>query len=194
MNRNRTFLNSFTDVSDHTFDKLQKISIFKEIEAHTTITRAGEIPTKVYMLTTGFMRAYLSLECGKERNKNIFSPYSFAGALTALIKEKPSELTYETLTYCKGYEINFEALRELCKTDLIISNLYNKILESIFIAYEKRQLDLISLDASQRYLKLKKQIPDIDDIIPQFQIASYLNITPVQLSRIRKKIKLIVAY
>jgi len=194
MNKNHTFLNSFIDVPEGTFDKLQRISVFKEIEAHRTITRTGEIPTKVYMLTTGLMRAYLSLECGKERNKNIFSPYSFAGALTALIKEKPSELTYETLTHCKGYEINFEALRELCKTDLIVSNLYNKILESIFISYEKLQLDLISLDASQRYLKLKKQIPDIDGILPQFQIASYLNITPVQLSRIRKKIKLTVAY
>lgn len=194
MNKNHIFLNSFINVPESTFDKLQKISVFKEIEAHTAITRAGEIPTKVYLLTTGLIRAYLSLECGKERNKNIFSPYSFAGALTALIKDKPSELTYETLNHCKGYEINFEALRILCKTDLIVSNLYNNILESIFIAYENRQLDLISLDATQRYLKLKKQIPDIDDLIPQFQIASYLNITPVQLSRIRKKIKLTVAY
>lgn len=173
-----------------TFNKLQKITIFKEFEPKMTLTNSGEIPTKVYMLTTGLIRAYMGLECGKEHNKNIFSPYSFAGALTALIKEKPSELTYETLTYCKGYEINFSAMKELCKSDLIVSNLYNKILESIFIAYEQKQLEIISLDASQRYLKLKSQIPDIEDLIPQFEIASYLNITPVQLSRIRKKLRL----
>ena len=45
------------------------------------------------------------------------------------------------------------------------------------------------MDATQRYLKLCKKIPDIESLIPQYQIASYLGITPVQLSRIRKKMK-----
>ena len=53
---------------------------------------------------------------------------------------------------------------------------------------EKRIFDLSSLDAKQRYLKLRKFIPEIDALIPQYHIASYLNITPVQLSRIRKDI------
>lgn len=189
VNKNHAFLNSFANISEDTFNKLQNISTFKEIEAHTAITKSGELPTKVYMLTSGIMRVYLSSESGKEHNKNIFSPYSFVGALTALIKNKPSELTYETLTNCKGYEIDFVALRKLCKNNLSISNMYNKILEYIFISYEKRHLELISLNATQRYLKLKRQIPDIDYLIPQFQIASYLSITPVQLSRIRKKLK-----
>jgi CRP-like cAMP-binding protein len=194
MNKNHAFLNSFLNVPEETFNKFRSISIFKEIEARVPITKSGEIPTKVYMLTTGLIRAYMSSECGREHNKNIFSPYSFAGALTALIKKKPSELTYETLTPCKGYEINFSAMKELCRSDIIVSNLYNKILESIFIAYEQKQLELIVLHATQRYLNLKIEIPDIEDLIPQYEIASYLNITPVQLSRIRKKMKFAEAY
>jgi len=46
----------------------------------------------------------------------------------------------------------------------------------------------MSLNATQRYLNLRQCIPNIDDLIPQFQIASFLNITPVQLSRVRKKL------
>jgi len=76
---------------------------------------------------------------------------------------------------------------KLCKADVDVANLYAKILERIFIQYENRNLELISMDATERYLKLREQIPNIDDLIPQFQIASYLSITPVQLSRIRKK-------
>ena len=41
---------------------------------------------------------------------------------------------------------------------------------------------------NKSYLKLIGQIPEINDLIPQFHIASYLGITPVQLSRIRKKL------
>jgi hypothetical protein len=57
------------------------------------------------------------------------------------------------------------------------------------VEYEKRQLELISMDAKQRYLTLINEIPEIETLIPQYQIASYLSVTPVQLSRIRKKIK-----
>jgi len=188
MNKNQFFLNSFVEVPDDVFNKLQKISIFKKVEANTGITRAGEIPSVVYMLTSGLMGAFLNSECGKIYNKNLFMPYSFVGALTALINNKPSEFSYQALTDCKGYEINFNALKDLCKKEIVISHLYNKILEKIFVAYEKRQIEIISLNATQRYLKLRHKIPNIDDLIPQFQIASYLGITPVQLSRIRKEI------
>ena len=116
-------------------------------------------------------------------------PFSFVGALTALIQNQPSRLTYEALTECQVYEINFSKITELCKSDINISNLYNRILEHVFIRYEERQLELISMDAKAQYLALLKKMPNIEELIPQYQIASYLSITPVQLSRIRRKIK-----
>jgi hypothetical protein len=47
--------------------------------------------------------------------------------------------------------------------------------------------DLSVLNSTERYIKLKKEIPDIENLIPQYHIASYLNITPTQLSRIRRE-------
>jgi hypothetical protein len=44
------------------------------------------------------------------------------------------------------------------------------------------------MNATERYLSLRKQIPNIDNLIPQYQIATYLSITPVQLSRIRNNL------
>lgn len=189
MNPNLIFLNSFLDVSEETFSKLTGIATYKKLRAGELIARPGEIPSKIYMLTTGMMRAYLSTENGKEFNKNFFMPFSFVGALTALIQNQPSKLTYEALTECNVYEVNFHDIEQLCKEDITISNLYNRILEHVYIRYEERQLELISLDAKDRYLALRKKIPKIDELIPQYQIASYLSITPVQLSRIRRKIK-----
>ena len=144
------------------------------------------------MLVEGLMRVYLPMESGKEFNKNFFMPMSFVGSYSALIKNEPSKLIYETLTECKVYEIDFNELVKLCKLDIVISNLYNRIVEQVFIKYEERHLQLISLDAKQRYLELRTQIPDIDLLIPQYHIASYLSITPVQLSRIRKSLAEVV--
>jgi CRP-like cAMP-binding protein len=189
MNPNFVFLNSLADLSEDTFKKLQKFSTFKRLKANTTISIVGEIPTKYYLLVSGLMRAYLSSESGKIYNKNIFYPISFVASFTALITKKPSVLTYETLTDCKVYEFDFNQLMNLCKTDLNVCVLYAKILEQVYIRYENRSLELMSLNATQRYLKLREQIHNIDDLIPQYQIASYLSITPIQLSRIRKKLK-----
>ena len=97
MNPNYTFLNSFVDLSEETFNKLDKLSTFKRIKANTTITKTGDTPTKYYLLVSGLMRAYFNSENGKEYNKNIFSPISFVASFTALINKKPSKLTYETL-------------------------------------------------------------------------------------------------
>jgi CRP-like cAMP-binding protein len=188
MNPNFIFLNSFANISIETFKTLDRLSTFRRIKAKTTITRVGEIPTKYYFLVSGLMRAYFISEAGKEHNKNIFSPMSFVASFTALINKTPSKIIYETLTDCKLYEFDYNEVMDLCKKDSSVCLLYVKILEQVFIGYEKRNLELLTLDATQRYLKLRKKIPNIDDLIPQFQIASYLNITPVQLSRIRKNL------
>lgn len=189
MNPNLVFLNSFLDVSDETFSKLTSIAIYKKLSIGELIATPGEVPSKIYLLASGMMRAYLSSENGKEFNKNFFMPFSFVGALSALVKNKPSTLTYEALTKCDVYEVSFNDILDLCKEDINISNLYNRILEHVYIRYEERQLELISMDAKERYLALRKKSPNIDKLIPQYHIASYLSITPVQLSRIRRKIK-----
>ena len=189
MNPNFIFLKSHFNVTEETFLLLQKISKPISLKANIAIAKEGEMPSKVYLLTKGIIRVYLNSESGKEHNKNIFYPISFVGSLTALINNAPSELTYETLTECYLIEIDFAGLMHLCKTNLNVSNLYNDILGYVFASYEKRQLEFLTLDASQRYLNLRKRIPKIDHLIPQYQIASYLNITPVQLSRIRKNLR-----
>ena len=83
MNPNLVFLNSFLD-----------IAVFKKLETGKVIGKTDEVPTKIYMLISGVMRAYLSSETGKEYNKNFFMPFSFVGAFTGLIKKQPSKLVY----------------------------------------------------------------------------------------------------
>lgn len=189
MNANFVFLNSFAQIDESTFEKLQEIASYKILRKNQIIAKEGEIPSpSVYMLISGIMRAYISAESGKQYNKKLFVAKSFVGPLTAIITKRPSKLTYETLTECKVIEANFETFLDMCKTDIQLSNLYNKVLENIFMEYERRSLELMSLNATERYLNLRKRISNIDELIPQFQIASFLNITPVQLSRVRKKL------
>ncbi|NJX15557.1 Crp/Fnr family transcriptional regulator [Tamlana crocina] len=181
-------MNSIGDIPEDLFKELENISEFKRVEAGTQIVKLNEVPTKVYLLLSGVIRCYLSTESGKEYNKSFYFPTSFMGALTALVKKQPSRFVFESISECELYEVDYLQLMELYKKNTTLKVFYSRVLEMVYMQYEKRLVDLISLDATQRYLELRKQNPNIDRLISQYHIASYLGITPVQLSRIRKKI------
>jgi CRP-like cAMP-binding protein len=183
---NFDFLKSKFHVSKETYVLLQNLASKRKLKTGESIVKQGGKSQKIAILITGLMRAYSTLESGKQITKNIFTPISFVGALSSLIRNKPSLLCYEALVESVIFEIDFNEFIEMSKTNIELSNLYNRILEHIFIMYETIQLEIMTLDGTQRYLSLKSQIPNIDNLIPQYQIASYLNISPVQLSRIRK--------
>ena len=135
------------------------------------------------------MRSFVILENGKEITKSLFSDMELCSSLTALIKQKPSKLVYETLTDCDILELNFNEFKELSNNNIEILKVYVNYLENLYSRNEDKHLDVLSKDAKTRYLELRKRIPEIENLIPQYQIAAFLNITPVQLSRIRSTIQ-----
>lgn len=187
MNNIITFFNQFSDFSEETFIELQNISNFKKVPTGTQIVKFGEVPSKVYLLVSGVIRCYLSTEAGKEFNKSFYLPISVMASLTALKNKSKSIFTFEALSDCEIYEVDYIKLMNLCEKNHGLNKLYTSVLEEVYTKYENRLVELISLDAKERYLELRKQIPEVDDLIPQYHIASYLGITAVQLSRIRKK-------
>ncbi|EDP71152.1 Phospholipid/glycerol acyltransferase [Flavobacteriales bacterium ALC-1] len=186
-NSNFDFLRSKFGVSLETFSVLKDLASKKHLKQGETIVKQGGKSTKIVFLVSGLMRAFCTLESGKEITKNIFTPISFVGAFSSIVEDKPSILCYEALVDSVVFEIDFCDFVKLTKSDIALSNLYNRILEYVFIMYEKKQIQTMALNATQRYMALRKQIPNIDNLIPQYQIASFLNISPVQLSRIRKE-------
>ena len=59
----------------------------------------------------------------------------------------------------------------------------------LFIIKEKRESELLLNNAQERYLQFLEDYPDLENRISQYHIASYLNIAPESLSRIRANLK-----
>ena len=62
----------------------------------------------------------------------------------------------------------------------------HKMLQLYYISLEKKVIELGTKTAKERYINLKGKFGNIENLIPQYHIASLLGITPIQLSRIRK--------
>jgi CRP-like cAMP-binding protein len=182
------FVSNLSSLSKSSKNKFLGLLTLNAYEKGHVIAELDEIPVNFFILKSGIVRSYITNDKGKEFIKTFFVPVSSTGSFSALILEKPSRLTYDCLTDCEIYTGNFKAFKKLANNHMDISRMYTTVLERIFIRMEKRIFELSVLDATKRYLNLKKEIPDIDNLIPQYHIAAYLNITPVQLSRIRKEL------
>lgn len=182
----RNFVYSFHNVSENSFEKFHSLTKNLKLLKHHKIVSLGQIPVHFYILKKGIIRSYMIDEKGKEHTKTIYTPVITSGNLGALIKKTPSNLIYECLTECEVIECCYESFCKLSVKNSDLTTFHYKVLEAIYIREEAKILNLLMLNSSQRYEELKNMHPGIDNLINQYHIASYLNITPVQLSRIRK--------
>lgn len=183
-----SYINSFHQISESSFKTLFQTVEFKQVKAKTKLDDLGDIPYKIYMLNKGVIRSYVVLENGKEVTKTIFTPIIILASFTALINQTKSDSIYQTLTDCEIYEIDYFKYKKILETNFEILAFHAKFLEYLLSQNDYKHIELLTMNAKERYLKLRNQIPNIDNLVPQYQIAAYLSITPVQLSRIRGKL------
>tara|TARA_R110001632_G_scaffold63318_3_gene151499 strand:- start:39947 stop:40519 length:573 start_codon:yes stop_codon:yes gene_type:complete len=181
-------LNEFYPLSKESLEQLNSIFVEKKYKKKDKLASFGEVPTNFFVLKSGIVRSYITDEKGKEFIRALYVPLRAVGAFSSLITKKSTETVYDCLTDCTLLVGDFKKYKQFAKTNIELANLYNVILERLFIRMEKRIFELSLLDAKQRYLKLLRYMPEIETLIPQYHIASYLNVTPVQLSRIRKEL------
>lgn len=171
------------------FNLLYQISTPVQFKSNDVFVEYGKTPEYIYLLTKGVVRSFIVKECGKEITKSLFTEMELCSSLTALLKQEPSKVIYEALTDCHMMRLSFIKFKELCNSNIEIMKAYLGYFETIYAVNETEYFEVLSMDSKMRYFGLRKRIPNIDNLIPQYQIASYLNITPVQLSRIRASMK-----
>lgn len=172
-------------ISEQSFEKLKKIFNEKKFKKKSALSHKNQVSTKFYIVISGIVRSYVTDDKGKEHIKFIYTNYSPVASFSSLIKTKKNNVLIECLTDCDLIEVDFLKFKNLAKVNIEILHLYNNLLELLFIKLENRFYELSTLNATELYLKFKKDNPGIENLIPLYHIASYLNITPVQLSRIR---------
>ena len=163
------------------------ISIFSEVhlDKGTTFARNGEYSTHIAFINSGVMRAFYRKENGEQYNKTLFTENSFVGAFSSLVTGQENQIDIDCLTDCNLLIAPYEGITQLYDQYPLIERLARILAEQFFVNKEKREIELVTLDATDRYVIFQREYPGLELIIPQYHIASYLGISPTQLSRIR---------
>jgi len=161
--------------------------ILRDVPKNYQLVAEGEVANEVFFINKGCIRLYYLLEEGKEVTGFIFQENMFGGSAESFFSQTPSVQILETIEECELLVLSYTALQHLYDAVPKMNVLMRKILEQRMTFAQKLVASLIIHKPQDRYTSYQQLHPDLENRIPQHVLASYMGITPVSLSRIRKR-------
>lgn len=190
LNNLKLYFESYAPISEKSWKLIENLTHFQTIKKGETLLENGEICKNLYFIAKGILRTFITDEQGNFYNKNLFLENTLACSKVSSMLQTPSNFTIEALEDCILINLNYKKYIELINQNDDLKNYYIANIEKNWIIEkEQREIALVMKNATERYLQLLKNHPNIADRIPLLHIASHLGITPTQLSRIRKSLE-----
>lgn len=150
------------------------------------VVSEGEREDYVYFVEVGFVRSFIERE-GKE----VMFSFSFEGDMITSTSgnDSVSELTIVAVEDTTLFRISREQLERLYNKHIDLANWGRKIAEKALRAYDHFFINYYWADKSTQYAAMMKEYPQLIQSASLKDIASFLNVTPQSLSRIRANMK-----
>ena len=165
--------------------KIEPLIYIKELGKNEYFSKEGQSTRDLGFIFNGILRIYYLNDKGEEWNKHFLQENDFVAS--SISPEKKSitniQALAETIIVCIPYLELTRISNKYSEIKLVIQKLTFSYLEQ----KQEREIRLLSEEAMNNYLTFKKAYPDLENKIQHYHIASYLGITPTQLSRLRKK-------
>jgi len=180
------FITRYIPLTGEEIDVINKQNLIKEFKRGSLLLSEGEYAKDCYFVLKGCVRSYHIID-GEERTTDFYTENQTINPVSYLVN-KPSEYYLscleDSVIALGNEERNKELLAKVPKLESMIVQLSG----SLLAANQNSLDDFKNLSAEMRYRKLLDTRPDLFQRVPLQYIASYLGITPVSLSRMRKRI------
>lgn len=183
------FIDRYSLISEESKKAWSTLLKTSEIAKGHHFLEQGTIPKDITFIRRGLLSYYYLDEKGEKIIKRFFPENSLVASTSALLQQEPGSFSIEALEDTKLISYSFNDFRNLTKQYNDIANFYISYLERHWvIEKEFAEITLKSATAKQRYLEFEKNYPELILRLKLHQIASFLAITPTQLSRIRAEL------
>ena len=148
----------------------------------------GQISNRVGFVDQGILRVYFETEKGDEVTKYFIRPNQFGVDLESYYDNRPTQYAMQAVIPTTVYYLTRNTWNQLAEKIPRLFMLMKTLTEVTLLNKIKDNEFLIYGTAKEKYLEFMKRYPDLALHVPLQHIASYLQITPQSLSRIRKNI------
>lgn len=180
-------LGSYIQLTPTEFDIIAKRITFRHFEKGELLTAEGEIDQYLNFIIDGVTRSFF-FQHDNEISLEFFFPGSFITSYISFYTQIPSAHAIEAFTPLTCLRIRRDDFLLIEQEFPQLHKLTQHFSGMMFRKNADRVRDLLSLSATERYQKLLEAHPQYVREIPLKYLASYLNITPESLSRIRKSL------
>lgn len=180
------FISKYITLSAEEKQAILDLNIFKTFRKGTILLKEGQLSKDGYFVLKGCIRTYY-IKDGEEKTTEFYTEMEGFSPLCS-INNKPSEyfvacvedsiLTVASTDMEKMIFEKFPRFESLCR---ILS-------EDLLAKNQASFNDFKTSTPEQRYLNLLENRPNLLQRVPQYQLASYLGITPQSLSRMRNRL------
>ena len=186
----RSLLNELVPLSDAAWADAAPLFSYRRFPASSHVVEAGFVVDEVHFLLTGMARYYYLDRDGREFNKGFSGRGQVLASILSLVTGSASPFSIQALFYCECLSLPYSDFLLLSERYRDWADLRVRMLELLAMKKERREADFLLLSAAERYEKFLQEYTHVAESIPNYHIASYLGITEVALSRIRKRLKL----
>jgi len=185
----KNVLLKLTGIADKDLSVMDKLCTLKHYSKNDFFLRSGTTPVYSGFIVKGAFREYYTDNNGREFNKAFGFKGDFTGSYYDLALGNPSTASIRALTESSVLVIRYTEYQKLLATDPFWLKVAYTLAHNLLLKKFEKEFQLLTLSAAERYSLLKKQHPDLEQLVPAYHIASYLGITPISLSRIRAQKK-----
>jgi CRP-like cAMP-binding protein len=180
----RELARRYSTMTHEELDVLEGILVPKKYQKGEIILHEGEVCESIYWVAKGLVRQFY-YKNGKELTEYMATEDNIVMSIESLFTDKPSTQQMVALEPTILFALPKRELEHEAVRNVNIQMLYRKILEESLII-SQIHADMLRFESAQeRYSKLVKRSPQLVLRAPLVYIASYLQMTPETLSRVR---------
>jgi CRP-like cAMP-binding protein len=180
------FITSYIELSPEEISIIQEQNLIKSYKKDGLLLSEGEYAKECFFVLKGCVRSYYLVD-GEEKTTEFYTENQSINPVSYLTHQ-PSEYYLSCLEDCVvalgSAERNKKLIEKVPKLEGLVMQMSSELLVQNQISFDQFK----NLNPEMRYRKLLETRPDLFSRVPLHHIATYLGITPVSLSRMRKRI------
>lgn len=161
----------------------------REVPRRTLLVRPGEVCSSFHVVRSGCLRTFFLDRDGTEMTRLVLPPFHMGTALASFLSREPSVECLEALEDSEILSIPHADFRGLLEENAAWGRFYQRILEMAYLFQNRRIEALTTLTAEERHRRFLDEHRDLALRLPGRVVASYLDIAPETLSRLRARLR-----
>ena len=167
---------------------VQLTSMFKTIglKKNDYFIQENQLGSTLGFVFSGMLRGYIIDLNGNEATIRFLQKYDLISGSFGV--NTNSDLNIQCIDDSIIFEVSSTEMDHFVKNNSWLTIYFNSFFIQVHRTIIKRMASYIQMSGKERYKLFLKDYPNLINKIPQYYVANYLGITPIQLSRIRKEI------